>query len=415
MYTVINIVGKRTGSNSFYEPVPIDIDIENLMLNYKECLFDVTHVSITETLGLKLSDIVDLLLVTDRSVSINEWLSSIGSTALPTRETPYTITTDLVKQSCILSTDMRIQFVNITGQWNEDMTDDMLVDVSLVKSDLDYQELFDHCLFSVNGLLHLADVNEEGIYINDAATSIKLENKIQLSALSFHGIGSIQTIPITLDLIDRGVYSNYRDGFTLKMPYDISDKTVMLSIAGHLHYNNDCYSVTGDNTIFVDWSKVPIAERHYDGRYKIDWSDFISVAERAGMIDDMILTDLAKNDDDAILAILQMSQTFIILVDNQDLFYEHRYLEKTGLPGRYLSNIAPIGPIQTTDGYLNPYKVTKIAKWYWISMGLNWVRNRIVEKTNYRSTGTYRDGNVSQYPKYLSKGKELMIGKESIV
>ena len=414
MYSVINILGKPISSDGHYRPIPIGESIEVLLSDYVDCIIELSHVSLQDPVGLLLSNVVDLLLLTDRTQSLDQWLSSIGSLALPTKETPYEIKRELVKQSCIISTDMRISFVNKTGQWTSGMTDDMLTDVALVREDIDHVEIFKHCLFSVNGLLHIADATADGIYIHDAASSIKLENKVQMSAISFHGIGEIETIPISLDLIDRGVYSRYHDGFNLNLPNDISGKTVMLSIAGHLHYNNDCYSVTGDNSIFVDWSKIPIAERYYDGRSKIDWSAFVSVAEQTGMIDDTVLSDLARTDDSSILAILQMSQTFIILVDSADLFYEHRYLEKTALPGRYLSNVLPIGPIRTTEGYLNPYKVTKIAKWFWISMGLNWTKHRVVEKTNYRSTGNYRDGRVSQDPKYLSRGRELLMGKEIV-
>lgn len=414
MYTVLKILGKPIASGGYYRPVDINESIENLLNLYTECVMELSHSAIPEHVGLLLSDVITMLLSSDRTMSMNQWIATIGSTALPTKESPYDIKRELVKQSCIISTNMRISFVNKTGQWTEGMTDDMLTDVSLLRSDLDYLEVYNHCLFSINGLLHIADASTEGIFIHDAATSIKLEDKIQLSTLSFYGIGQIETLPIDTTMIDRGIYNRYRDGFNLNIPRDLSKKTVMLSIAGHLHYNNDCYHVTGDNSVFIDWSRIPISERYFDGRYKIDWSAFMSVAEQTGMVDDLMLDELARGDDEAILAILRMSQTFVILVDSTDLFYEHRYLEKTALPGRYLSNVAPVGPIRTTEGYLNPYKVTKIAKWFWISMGLNWTKHRVVEKTNYRSSGIYRDGRVSQDPKYLSNGRELLIGKEIV-
>ena len=414
MYTVSNILGRSRVRGSFYESLDLDIPIEDLLENYNSCLLELSHVSRPEPFGLKLDDVIGLLTSSDRRLTISQWLVSIGNLALPTNDVPYVIKTEFVKQSDLLSTNFRIHYTDRAGNFSENSPDDSLTDVSLIRPEVDYAEIYNHCLFSVNGLLHIADSSTRGIFIQDAGTSIKKENKIQISTLSFYGLGTVETLPITRDMIHRGSENHYKNGFSIKLPYDITNKTVMLSIAGFLHYNKDCYSVTGEDSISIDWSKIPIADRFYDSFDKIDWSAFIEVCERSGMVDDLILTELSANEDEAILAILEMSQSFLILIDNNDLFYRHKYLEQTGLPGRYQSVTQPIGPIRTTNGFLHPYKVRSVAGLYWITMGLNWVQNRLSNKINRITTGIFRNGSVSQDPKYLSPGQEILIGKELV-
>lgn len=412
MYSVTRILGKLRARGSLMEPVNLNISIDMLLTEYSKCLLELSHPSTNDVLKLSTDDIYEMLLLADRDLTLDEWFVTIGATALPAVPGEWEISKALVKQSDLLSTDFRIQFVDRAGNYSEQMTDDVLTDLSLKRPDIDYLEIFQHCLFSINGLLHIADASTRGIFISDAGVSIKKENKIQISTLSFYDLGTVETLPIVPDMVHRGTVNDYRSGFTVKVPRDLTNKTVMLSIAGFLHYGGDCFNVTGEDTIFVDWSKIPVAARYFDSVDKIDWSVFTDVCERSGMIDDLVISEIAANDDEAILAILQMSQTFVILIDTADLFYDHRYLEKTGLPGRYQSATPPIGPIRVNQGYLHPYKVRHVAGLYWTTMALNWTHNRIVDHTNRHVTKLFRDGSVSQDPKYLSPGQELLIGLE---
>lgn len=412
MYNVTRILGKLRAQGSLMKPVDLNTSIDVLLNDYSKCLIELSHPSTTDVLKVTTDDITEMFLSSDRSLTLPEWLASIGDTALPTETGPWVISKEIVKQSDLLSTDFRIQYVDSNGNYSDQMTDDVMTDISLKRPDIDYLEIFQHCLFSVNGLLHIADASEQGIYITDAGKSTRHENTVQISALSFYNIGKVETIPISPDMIFRGSVNSYRSGFSIKVPRDLTNKTVMLSIAGFLHHVDDCFKVSGVDTISIDWSKIPVAARYFDSVDKIDWSVFTEVCERSGMVDDLVISETAASEDEAILSILQMSQSFIILIDAVDLFYDHRYLEKTGLPGRYQSDTKPVGPVRTNQGYLHPYKVRQVAGTYWITMCSNWAQNRIVDYTNRHVTKIYRNGSISQDPKYLSPGQEMLIGME---
>ena len=130
----------------------------------------------------------------------------------------------------------------------------------------------------------------------------------------------------------------YRKGFNLSLPgEDFSDKTVMLSIGGFLHFDNQGFRVLSDKTIYFDWWRLDISKRYLLSRNKIDFSKFAKVIQDELKDPVLAIDETLGNSDEAIMAYLTMSQSFVIVVDAKDTFFDKTTLERTPYPGRYLS------------------------------------------------------------------------------
>lgn len=416
MYELEDVVAK----GKFYTSVPdaSSITMDELMSQYEDIHFRLSH--FTEPgveLVLRLADVYDLVYKTDRTVTVQRWLELLGDRTLPVNRSGIEITRGQVVQTDLLDVGFNVtpldeQYQPSAHKHNVDMIHLLLEDGSGR-----YQEYHDYCLFTCNGLLHRHDANRHGIYIECGATSVKQESKMQLSSISFYELGKIKIYPITLDMIQRHEGGRYRDGFYLNIPeIDLSDKTVMLSICGILHYNNSGYDVVSHDSIKVHWSRVGLVDRYIDFRHKIDWDrvkDRIDLSEQENNI--FIQRSLSE-EDDVILSALTLSQTFIIVLDAKDVDYDRRTLERTGVPGRFISHTPPVGPVMIDNGLMHAARVRKESNGlHSITIADPWIRNKVEDTRETNRTLNVMTNDQSQSPKYLSDAYELLITKERVV
>ncbi len=419
MYNLVNVIARPKKPGSKYTRVTNanNVTMDQLLDQYKDIYLQLSHYTEPGVeMGLKLSDIDGLVYTTNRSYTIQEWLESLGQTTLPVSREGLNLKEGLVIQTDLLDVGFKRSLLDENFQESLHRHREDMVHVKLTDDSGRYQEYHDYCLFTCNGLLHRHDADEHGLYIEDAGRSTDIENKIQFSSLSFHEIGKVSIYPIETEMIKRHNGGRYHDGFYLELPnVNFSNKTIMLSICGILHYNNKDYSITSDNTIKVHWSKIGLVHRYVDLRHKIHWGQVKDNIDKSDEEGNIFVDRIAAENDETILAALQLSQTFVIVVDTDNISYDKIAVERTRLPGRYQLHENPVGPIILGNGLINSHRVREESNnLHSIIMADNWMRNKTEDTRGPHSSANVMTNDRSQWPKYMSDGFMLKISSEVV-
>lgn len=419
MYILDDLIAKTKIPGSKFTKVTNkdSLSVDDLLSSYRDIHLILSHQAMEgKVLVLKVSDIYSTLMGSNRTLTIQEWLESLGSLTLPVSENGWKLVEGKVVQSDLLDSGFKAMLVDIKNQESSHKHREDMVNIKLTDDSDKYYQYGEHCIFSCNGLLHLHDYSDKGIFLEGAGRSTFLENKAQFSSLSFKALGKVKAIPITKEMIRRHNGGKYHNGFYLSLGTEESllNKTVLLSICGVLHYNDQNYSVISDSEIKVHWAGIGFLNRYIDFKHKIDWG---LIEDRVGIpSEDTTYVDAkAAEEDDVILHALQMSQTFIIVVDVDNISYDKRVLERTGLPGRFISHGVPVGPVVLANGLLNPCRIREESNnVYSVTMADSWLRNRLEDTRGPHSSGNVMSNDKSQWPKYLGDGFMLNISTEVI-
>lgn len=419
MYQLKDIIARLSKSKSNYIKVTNknSIKLNELLSDYRDIHIELSHSSLPDTrLWLKVNEVGEILYTTNRDVTVQEWLDSLGNSTLPTVEGELEHNECNIIHSNLLDIGFKTSLVDENFQESTHRHREDLIHVKLSDNKDKYKDYHDYCLFTCNGLLHIHDYDETGIYLENAGTSTLIENKIQFSSISFQEIGKIKTYPITEEMISREGGNRYHNGFYLNLPVeDLSDKTVMLSICGILHYNDDKYQIVSDTSIRIEWNKIGFVNRYVDLRHKLDWGRVRDLIDKSNEEGNIFVDRVEAESDDAILSALLMSQTFIIIIDNKDLTYDKIAVERSRLPGRYLLNYNPVGPIVLANGLMHPYRVRETGNGiHQIIMTENWIRNKIEDTRGEHSSRNIMTNDKSQWSRYISDAFVLKISKEEI-
>lgn len=414
MYTYVRSVVKDNRASSRYREVSLlNTQIDEILVVYKEVRHVLTHPAAEGFVTLVQDDVIDDLMSLMPGLTIKDWLVINGGKTLPTLPGEAKVEVSLVKASDAWAAGFRLNLTDNKGISSTNISPENLVDIVATKDFMDYKKLYEHSLVSVNGLFHLTDTSDNGLIIKDGGKSLSIENNGYVSIMSFASVGKVKCYPITEEMVIRRNDAPYRKGFNLSLPgEDFSDKTVMLSIGGFLHFDNQGFRVLSDKTIYFDWWRLDISKRYLLSRNKIDFSKFAKVIQDELKDPVLAIDETLGNSDEAIMAYLTMSQSFVIVVDAKDTFFDKTTLERTPYLGRYLSYVKPVEPLMTADGMFPPYVVKYEEGIYCTIINDNWEYRYVDDTTRKDNSKWFVAGCISQYPKRTSDGYLISIGKE---
>lgn len=357
MYTCINsFTRSKVPGSKIIERLVNNIAVRTLVEENSVAHLILTHPSVTDPMGLDLFKALDQIYSLDPQITVDDWLTQLGDTSLPVGETPPVLVKATVKYNDLINAGYDPQLAHPTiGQGNE-LPDDELTDILISKEGADYKKVCHNCLFTVNGLLHIADHTRTGVKISGAGRSVYHSNRNQLGIMSFQALGEVRSYPITREMMKPMVEGGtFKNGFSIYLPeHDLDNKTVLLSIGGILHTAQHHYRVSGTNTIVVEWWKVPFSRMYNDTKGLIDYTQFHNTLDRNPDAGDALDMRQAMSDD-SIAAIMQMHQTFVIFLDADGFYVDREEVEQTALPGRYYTYTRPSFPLQLDNGFLAEY------------------------------------------------------------
>lgn len=358
MFTFVTALASLRGANQRLA----DTDVSNtlvreLMSTYSQCILILSHPALDYNVSLDVADVAEQFLQLSPDLTVTGWLTAIGDADLPFNVKLPTIAKTSAVASEAWSAGFDVQRVHpLSGDGNE-YPDSTLTHLRLTKPGIDYLDMYNYVLANVNGLFHLTDAGADGFRIIDGGKSVWHSNRNEVGLISFKSVGKVEMYPISPEMITGRRGLPLSQGAIISAPgADFSNKFVMVVIGGILHTAGHQYRVVGDNSVQIDWWKLPIHRRYFDTYKLIDWSPVLS--KMTINKDHVGALDLKQmNTDECIKAYLTLSNTFIVTVDAPNLFFSTPPLEKTGLPGRYYSHTPPVLPLLLDNGLMPPYTI----------------------------------------------------------
>lgn len=337
-----------------------EVDVSNFTLkelleNYKTGYLVLTNDYLTGEVFLTLEAIraTDLGMGTF-DITINNWLKNNGVKTLPhiLKEPVYKFT-KLNYADAAQSGFSRLAvhpYSTIAGYPLSSLTD-----LYVRKDGVDSTILNDNSLFVVNGYLHTHDIYKEGIKITDATKSMMYAKKNHLGVISFNNCGGVKHFTLKPEMIHRssddiGLYQE----LVLELGVSLKGKGAFLSLGGMFIYSNDVYKITDEENgiIVVNLSRLNLLDRIQHAIKFIDFPEMLlhSQEDNITQLDkDVILSDAF------IMAILRMSQTFVMVTDQPHHMVKREPVNYQGVYGRYFSHRFDYDVMVDSFGRIVPY------------------------------------------------------------
>lgn len=405
MFTFVRAMASLRGANQRLATADIrNTLVRDLMTTYSQCILILSHPAIDHEVSLDVSKVVDLFYQASPDLTVAAWLTSLGDADIPFDVTVPTVEKTSALAAEVYAAGFKVERVHPHAGDGSEYPDVELTDLRLTRDKTDYMDVFNHCLASVNGLLHLTDAGTDGYRIIDGGKSVRMSGRNEVGLISFANLGKIEMFPITADMVTGRKGLPLVEGAVITAPKaDFSNKYVMVVIGGYLHTQGYGYKVVGDNSVMVEWWKLPIHRRYNDTRKMIDWSPVTSLMDRnvnhTGALDIALM-----NSDECIKAYLTMSNTFIITVETPNLFFDNIPVERTGLSGRYYAHTKPIKPLVLGNGFLPPYTIHGQYGMYCLAVDHNNAPRYLHDTRNVNEDEAYENDSVIHAPnkEYIS-------------
>jgi hypothetical protein len=405
MFSYVRAMASLRGPNQRLTELDIrSTKLRDLMTTYSQCILILSHPALDNDVSLDVSKVADSFYQLDPNLTVTTWLTANGDADLPFEMTVPTVVKSSALASEAFAAGYKMERVHpLAGEGNE-YPDSELTHLRLTRPDTDYLDMFDHCLVSVNGLLHLTDAGDDGFRVIDGGRSVRHSGRNEVGLISFKKVGKIECFPITADMITGRKGLPLVEGAVITAEgADFTGKYVMVVVGGFLHTENHQYKVLGDNSVMVEWWKLPIWRRYNDTRKLIDWSPVTTLMDRN--TEHTGALDIAEmNTDACIKAYLSMSNTFIITVETDNLFFENVPVERTGLAGRYYSYVPPTKPLILGNGMLPPYTIHGQGGVYCLAVDSNNHPKYLHDTRNVMEGDAYQNDSVLHAPnkEYIS-------------
>lgn len=350
MYYYISAVAQTSAFDGQYKPVQLlTTPLVQIFLSYPSVYVTLFNDVYQREETLHLQDLPDPVRTTEQTLP--QWLIQNGNRTLPTSLVPPTFTYRRVQFYDATYADFKVRPTNIGYHPDTPLSTLLEKDLLLTKAGVDYVTIKQNCLFTVNGYLHLADANSDGLYIYDGMRTQKNLNKNLCGIIDFQRIGTVECLPITSDLIvKRNVQIPYHDVLYLDLPVAPVGKKILLSIGGFLHTTDSLFQLVGDRTVRIDFKRFNWLERFYrlNEARGVDWSG----VERVGGT----FSKEGVFSDETLLKLFTLPNSFIIYVNTNELFVTRIPVEKTKIGGAYYSHEKIGLPLIGGEGLVKEYK-----------------------------------------------------------
>lgn len=343
--------------------------------------------------------------------TLAQLLLDIGNTALPTVPTLPSINTREARYMDAFRAGYSIKPISALYGENVPMADRLDVLLRRDSPFVDYRTFQNTTLVSVNGFYHRTDTNGvAGVIVYNAAKSLKISNQNQIGLLTFHSMCGITTHSITPSMIQPLTTGTpLSAGVNIHTGLDLTNKSVIFVIGGYLHTLSSLVSRVGINVFNIDVPNYPLFDRHYEMRNYLDTSDF-TLSTSTVNPDQISVAELQS--DENLIALLTMSQSFIVVLDCPEIYTEVNYVGKTGMPDTYIAYSAPKYPLVTGLGRHNEYWYRQEDDQYILTVYDSVVSNRIYNTVNPYFENSIGASELPTNPVYLSGAYFMMIARD---
>ena len=273
----------------------------------------------------------------------------------------------------------------------------------------DISLLHKHCLVTVNGMLHMTDADDNYCYVYKGADSLRKSNLNQLGLISFLDVATLEKKPIpATDIFAQNEGEPYKYKTYVKLPGDLKNKYVLLSLGGYLMFPGEPgFQQVNDNVFSVNFNAFPFLERVFESSNYLDLTSL-------GLDIDPALPEVINVQqlfsDEVIVKYLTLSQTFFIVFDTDNLFFNKIALRNSNLPGMFTAYQEPEAPLVVGYGKLAEYWKNHEDGHWAVNVADSYYRNYAFNGRNPADLGNVSPALRPFESFFHSKGHLLEIG-----
>jgi len=380
--------------------------------NYKQVYLTLTNPGITGDVYVDINDLrpeaySSALTVTDYITSLGDATLTVVS-SLPTTEVVYAKFVDARQGG------YQIQKTLIGADDLSTLTSDQITDLVLTRDSYstDMTQIHTSCLVTVNGYLHQTAVptttTEVAIY--DGAKVLINSQDNAVGIISFVEVGTLTKYPFLnsieiLPQVDGDPLNGY---ITWASPETLDGKCVMLSLGGYLVLpEDDVFWISGTDILTLNFSRIPFLQRLYESSRYLDLSG-LALTELYEGSESYNVDDLYS--DDVIQAYFNMSQSFMIVLDAEDLVWTKKTMKSYNVPNTFTSYFEPTQPLIGGYGRLIEYWKSLEYTFWEIKTHDGFRRKYIFDTTYQNLLGQISPAVIPAQKASLNKGVLLEIG-----
>jgi len=362
MYTLVSTVVKTVDSDGRWESADIgNMPMSDIYTTFRQTVAILSNPFLPNNVSFNLDAVRKEQ--AGSSQTFNEYLASLGENSLPTSPTLPNLNVRYALYGDAFKSGYKVNPINELTSPDAELPLGAKDWLFLTRPNTDYALFGKTCMVTVNGFYHRTEANDQGIWVIDGMATARQARDNHIGITSFKNLGTLKVIPIT----DSMIYNQTADEQLGKRAYinlgeDLNEKTLMVVIGGYLHVldHRVIYRV-GDTSFCIEFENIPLLERFYESRDVIDLS---SLELDTSDFNPSVVSPQQLYSDAAIRKYLQLSQSFVVLLDNKEIFVEYEALPATTLPGLYLSDIAPIWPVISGFGRtMNFWSTYEDGRW----------------------------------------------------
>lgn len=324
---------------------------------------------------------------------------------LPTANLGYVKYSDMVQSGYVMELAKRGSVFPETYPRSE-LTDLLITRPGM---DTDLALIHTHGLVSVNGYYHLTDSDGIKTWIVDGGLSIRASNQHHCGLTSFLSVGSLQKVTFTDEQITPAEgNTTLSQVIKLESSQSLEGKSFFLVLGGYLVFpDGERFYRTGEHAMHLHLKRLPYVERLIESRSGIDLHPLgITVSELSPHLYN--LEELWS--DTVIRKYLQLSQSFLVIVDTPSLFVNTLPLRQFNTPGVFSTIPKPTLPLQVGFGRTAEYwRVHEDGHWA-VTVQDSFARNYLFSRHRQAEMVNINDALSFDRPFYMSQGHLLEIG-----
>lgn len=304
-------------------------------------------------------NVLDLIQNIGPTVTVQEWLTSLGNKTLPFDSELPDETVRLVKYAQAWHCGYQIHPVGKLGHVDQTITAGHKEDLVITHPEFKPEYIRNNTLITVNGYYHLTDYTSQGVRVIEGNTTVRKCNDNQVGVYSFETIGGLTYLPITDEMISGlNADAPLWDATYITIPekYDIKGKTVLLVTGGFLNVLSDVYTQVSDNTFRIRFRNMGFLDRYLESVNHINL-DSLGLEHTSDNPSLFSVPDLKCNR--VIREYLKLAQTFFVIVDAPNLFHSFEPVESLSLPNRYVDDKYERLPLVGAYGKALDYHVVR--------------------------------------------------------
>lgn len=351
MYKLVGATLRRYGLNEGFVAVNISaMRLADLFSTYRDGFVSFSHVSLSRPVHLQLDEMRDGRFVPTH-LTVSAWLSANGDkTIVGTNVTP-TMVDKSIRFSDAIQAGHSFNMMHPNDPRPESVyPKHELTSAWLFKSERVTNLMHRRSLITVNGLLHYSYKMNDRIHVEGAGRSIQVANDHHFGIISFEDHSDVDQYRIDPKWIFPDINSFSRSVY-IKTGKNLAKKSILLSFMGVL-LDDRYFSFDDAGNIKIYIEKIDITQLYMDQRNLIDLST-LKVTERLYLTGAIDVADFL--DEALIDSILQLPQTFIIVVDSPVVCLETTLVQSVGLMHEYEFVGKAMLPLVNDLGHMHSY------------------------------------------------------------